>query len=74
MLIKLKKISPKDKVKADLLKIDIENLSKFGDRDYSTEEIMNICKKVSMTYFKRIHVICFTLTLSVHCPYWLTES
>ena len=27
--IKLKKISPKDKVKADLLKIDIENLSKF---------------------------------------------
>ena len=32
-------------MKADLLKIDIENLSKFGDRDYSTEEIMNICKE-----------------------------
>lgn len=55
--IKLKKISPKDKVKADLLKIDIENLSKFGDRDYSTEEIMNICKEYNIginTFIKEI--------------------
>ena len=54
---KLKKISPKDKVKADLLKIDIENLSKFGDRDYSTEEIMNICKEYNIginTFIKEI--------------------
>ena len=55
--IKLKKISPKDKVKADLLKIDIENLSKFGDRDYSTEEIRNICKEYNIginTFIKEI--------------------
>ena len=55
--IKLKKISLKDKVKADLLKIDIENLSKFGDRDYSTEEIMNICKEYNIginTFIKEI--------------------
>ena len=55
--IKLKKISAKDKVKADLLKIDIENLSKFGDRDYSTEEIMNICKEYNIginTFIKEI--------------------
>lgn len=55
--IKLKEISQKDKVKADLLKIDIENLSKFGDRDYSTEEIMDICKEYNIginTFIKEI--------------------
>ena len=44
-------------MKADLLKIDIENLSKFGDRDYSTEEIMNICKEYNIginTFIKEI--------------------
>ena len=55
--VKLKEISQKDKVKADLLKIDIENLSKFGDRDYSTEEIRNICKEYNIginTFIKEI--------------------
>ena len=54
---KLKITSQKDKVKTDLLKIDIKNLNKFGYRDYSVEEIKNICNEYDIdlnTFIKEI--------------------
>lgn len=54
---KLRIMTQKEKVKIDLLKIDLENLNKFGERDYSSEEVKNICKEYAIsidTFIKNI--------------------
>lgn len=54
---KIEIISQKEKIKTELLKIDIKNLTKYGDRDYSSEEITNICKEYGIsitTFIKRV--------------------
>lgn len=46
-----------DEIKTELLKIDIRNLTKYGERDYSPEEIKNICREYRVnitTFIKRI--------------------
>lgn len=54
---KLEIMSEKEKIKIELLKIDLENLKKFGERDYSSDEVKNICKEYEIslnTFIKNI--------------------